>query len=715
MTTGFDIPETGLSLRHGEQSGESASKPVQIMRLNLVQSTLDELIESLRNNQPARVRLGKHPSLHYAGKSHSFHTYPETHRSEIYHSSSDKRNLYFTGVLSHSLEVEKARAATAATDQALANLEESLNAFERGKESKKTHMIQHPDELRSLRAAGGSGQRGPKSKAGLEKERLLRTAASRSLTSSPTLGSAKSPAPIPTSAPLSQTKNNARHEALKAPFIHLLAVRAVSSKFLARQTRSTIEDCTVLAQKYGSENRLNREKYDLKDKSYKDLDVWTFPYPTQDDRQEAIENAVSAFDRMRISRTDKLWQMLLPKGERGKGKCLSRLNLSNGPVKKTTQGRSQVDGGDDSGKNGDTTGNETDRRTAPSKTSDAPRSTPAQKPPAGKAPSKSTNNTTLTGRVTKKTAAKPPAKTDTKFKSAEFVHDSDDDDETPDTAPSPPAPAQRPKEEKTAPSKKPQAPIKAPGKAPTKAPAPAKSRATNNAPPASKSTKTESSTPKLESSQSRSTTSASSKRPAPRTSTSPQKPSPLGSSPPANVSDATGRSRSDSQNQSSSSSSSPLISQLARANKATTGTVARPSKPVTSTNGPSKSGLVGNPLKRKAESDRLAPPHAAAGRTTGNLDHKRRRAVSTSSGGSTGSASPPLSQEILREQLREKSMRFKRYYAKYLSLHRTLDTSTNPSSADLNKLSRQHDMLRSMKEEIWDEHARLNDGISRDF
>ena len=625
-------------------------------------------------------------------------------------------------MLSHSLEVEKAKAATAATDQALANLEESLNAFERGKESKKTHMIQHPDELKSLRAAGGSGQRGPRSKAQLEKERLLRTAASRSLTSSPNLGSAKSPAPIPTSAPLSQTKNNARHEALKAPFIHLLAVRAVSSKFLARQTRSTIEDCMVLAQKYGSENRLNREKYDLRDKSYKDLDVWTFPYPTQDDRQEAIENAISAFDRMRISRTDKLWQMLLPKAERGKGKCLSRLNLSNGPVKKTTQGRSQLDGGDDMDKNGETTGNETDRRTASSKTSDAPRSTPAQKPTAGKGPlkgpaakepakTKNTNNTTLTGRVTKKTAAKPPAKTDTKFKSSEFVHDSDDDDDTPNTAPSPPALAQRPKEEKTAPSKKPQASIKVPGKAP----APAKPRAANNAPPASKSTKTESSTPKLESSQSRPTTSATSKRPTPRISTSPQKPSPLGSSPPANASDATGRSRSDSQNQSSSSSSSPLISQLARTTKATTGTAARPSKPVTSTNGPPKSGLGGNPLKRKAESDRLAPPHAATGRTTGNLDHKRRRAVSTSSGGSTGSASPPLSQEILREQLREKSMRFKKYYAKYLSLHRTLDTSTNPSSADLNKLSRQHDMLRSMKEEIWDEHARLNDGISRDF
>lgn len=726
MMPGLNIPETGLRLHSGEQSGDSASRPVQIMRLNLLQSTLDELIQSLRNEQPARVRLGKHPSLHYTGNSCPFHTYPETHRSEIYHSSSDndKQNLYFTGVLSHSLEVEKAKEATASTDQALANLEESLNAFERGKESKKTHMIQHPDELKALRAVGGpAGHRGPRSKAELEKDRLLRAAASRSLTSSPTLGAAKSPAPIPTSAPLSQTKNNARLEALKTPFIHLLAVRAVSSKFLARQTRSTIDDCTVLAQKYGTENRLNREKFNLKDKVYKDLDVWTFPYPTQDDRQEAIENAISAFDRMRISRTDKLWQMLLPKGERGKGKCLSRLNLNNGPVKKPAPARGQLDGGDDSSLDDDSTGNETDRRTGPSKKSEtAPRSTPSTKRSqarkgAGKAPAKApakaknANNTTLTGRVTKKTAAKTPAKPDTKFKSSEYVHDSDDEDDDDgmvDAASSPPAPTQSSQDEKTAPPKK-DPPKKA------QAPAPAKPRAVNNAPPASKSTKTELLTPKLESFQSRSTTSVSSKRSAPRTSTSPQKPSPLGSSPPANASDVTSRSRSNSQNQSSSSSSSPLISQLSRTSKATTGAAARPSKPAVSTNGPAKAGFAGNPLKRKAEPERLDVTHAAMGRTTGNLDHKRRRTISTSSGGSTGSASPPLSQELLWQQLREKSRTFKQYYAKYSSLHRTLKAQPSPSSADLEKLQRQHTRLGRMKEEIWNEHARLNDGISRDF
>ncbi|KAJ5653090.1 hypothetical protein N7490_000093 [Penicillium lividum] len=705
MFPGLEIPESGLSLRHDEQSGAGSAKPAQIMRLNLVQSTLDELLESLRNDQPARVRLGKHPSLHYAGKSQAFHAYPETHRSEIYHTSTDDQDIYFTGVLSHSLEVEKAKQDTAATDQALANLEESLSAFERGKESKKTHIIHHPDEFKALKAAGagGSSLRGHKTKAEFEKDRLLRMGPNRSLTSSPTLGAPKSPVPMlmPTSAPTSQIKNRARLDALKTPFIHLLAVRAVSTKFLSRQTCSSIEDCGSLAQKYGAENRLNREKFDLRDKTYKDLDVWNFPYPNQEDRQQAIENAISAFDRLRISRSDKLWQTLLPKEERGKGRCLSRLNLSTGPVKKTATPRVQLDGTDDRA-SGEGTGNESERPTMSSKgldgappRSNAPKSRAEKEPAKRPAKAKPTTNSTLTGRVTKKTAAKAPAKVDTKFKSDEFVHSSDDDDVEMSDATPPSAPtAPRPKENKPVPPRKTQG-----QKGPQKTQVPAKRPAESTASKAPR----EAPTPKLESSHGK----TASKKPASRQSTSPQKPSPLGSSPPTNASDDPSRNRSDSQNQSSSSSSSsPLISQLARTNKTTVNT--RVSKPTGQTNGVTKSAVTGNPLKRKAES---TTAQAAPVRTTGNLDHKRRRAVSASSGGSTGSASPPMSFEIARQRLSERSQVFKKHYAKYRTLHKSLEALSSPPQSELDRLVRMHEHLQSEKREIWEEDRRLREGI----
>ncbi|CRL28965.1 unnamed protein product [Penicillium camemberti] len=715
MSTDLNIPQTGLSLHLGDQSGDLSVKPNQIMRLNLVQSTLDDLIESLRKDQPARLRLGKHPSLHYGGKSQMFHAYPETHRSEIYHSSSDKETLYFTGVLSHSLEVEKAKNATAATDQALADLEEKLNAHERGKESKKTHIISHPDELKSLRGSKSS-YKGPTTKVEFEKDRFLKTAANRSLTASPILGAPKSPslAMTPTSAPMMENKDRARLEALKVPFIHLLAVRAVSAKFLARQTRTTVEDCIALGEKFGVVNRINPEKYNLKDKVYKDLDLFGFNY-TEEDRKEAIENSISAFDRMRISRSDKLWQTLLPKAERGKGKCLSRLNLRTGPPQKPAAPLAKANA-EDSGKDNDT---DRAKASAPATKTSSTAQKARDKDPI-KRPAKPKNtNSTLTGRVTKKTGGKAPVKVDSKIKSAEFVHSSDEDDDTdmldispaaaaPAPAPAP-APKQQPKEHKRTPSNsKPPAPkIKAPSKPRT--------TETTSVPSAPvPKAKPEASKPKLEPSKPVTKVTAS-KRPPSRPATSPQKPSPLGSSPPANVSDATSsnRSRADSQNQSSgSSSSSPLISQLAKPSKVSRAApaVAKPAKATPQTNGIAKTTpATTNPLKRKAESDQLSVPQA--GRPTGNLEAKRRRAVSSSSGGSTGSASPPMSYEILRQQLRVKSQKFKNFYAKYRNLHDSLAALPNPPQVDLDKLQKQHVHLQRMKKEIWEEDRQLREGL----
>lgn len=719
----LEVLETGLSLRRDNLGDNPTAKPPQIMRLNLAQSTLDELIQSLRKEQTARIRLGKHPTLYYGSKTQQFHSAPEIHRSEVYAASStDKENLYFAGILSHRLEVQRAKEATAATDQALANLEQSLNAFERGKESKKTHMITSIDEVKALRAGdlrSSTGReaailaRKPTTKVEIEKERLLKHTANRSLSSSPALGMPRSPAPIPpltpTSAPSSQNKDRIRLDALKVPFIHLLAVRAVSAKFLARQTRSSLEDCSALAQKYGIENRIDPEKFDLRDKTYKELDVWNFPYPSQEERQEAIENAISAFDRMRISRSDKLWQMLLPKEERGKGKCLSRLDLRTGPIKKALTPKLQVHASDDNAKDGYTTDHETDRisangstlKPAPKSGAPAPKKRANDKDSTTKrtnpTKSKSSTNSTLTGRVTKKTERKPASKTEGKFKSAEFVQESDEDDTDMPDAPVPtPAPAPekaKPEQSKVQPK--------------------TKQTASSNVGDLShaltpKANQFDAPPPRAESSSQNAIRPVAAKRPpsnrAPNQ-RSPQKPSPLGSSPPENASDSQSRSRSSSQNDTSSSSSSPLITQLTKPNKVT------PSTGAIKTNGVTKTTESVNPLKRKAETDRpSANQSKTTGRTTGNLEHKRRRAVSTSSG-STGSASPPLSREILRQQLREKSQKFKQYYAKYRALHDSLASHPDPPRGELERLQRQHIRLQRMKKEIWDEHGRLRDGL----
>jgi len=74
-------------------------------------------------------------------------------------------------------------------------------------------------------------------------------------------------------------------------------------------------------------------KWKLTDKAYKELDPYDFRYEGED-RAVAIQSAIAAFDRQRISKDDKIWQKLLPESERGSGKILSKLNLT-GPGSST--------------------------------------------------------------------------------------------------------------------------------------------------------------------------------------------------------------------------------------------------------------------------------------------------------------------------------------------------------------------------------------------
>lgn len=627
------------------------------------------------------------------------------------------------------MEVQKAQEATAPTDQALATLEQRLHAAEREKESKKTHMITDIDEMRALKAGNHRSPHIPPRRVDLEKDRLLREHKPASRTSSPSpLGLSRSPlslpAPTPTSAPASQNKDRIRLDALKVPFIHLLAVRAVSAKFLARKTRASLDDCLALARKYGLENRLDREKFDLKDKAYRELDVWNFPYPSQEDRQEAIENAISAFDRMRISRSDSLWQVLLPKEERGKGKVLSRLDLRTGPVKKSPTPRIHVQATGDTGKeNGDTTGNETDRTNANGLTPRTAETNGAAAAKSGTAPAakkkrlgeKETStkrtstkgknlNTTLTGRVTKKGETKPSP---SNIKSAEFVRDSDEEDvdvEMPDATTSTSTTSSTAKQQRQA-VQKPKQPSTVNGSKDSSKPSASHPTAPKVAKSDAASNQGQHKAPANSSASQKLSSSQMSK------STSPRKPSPLGSSPLTNVSDSHGHSRSSSRNTAtSSSSSSPLMTQVSRPKKAD-GTAASGVTNSVKPNNVRKSPTeTTNPLKRKPESQRPTVTESrTAGHVNGHMEHKRQRTASTSSG-STSGESPSMGRDILRRQLQEKSQRFKRNYGKYKSLYISLSSQASPPRADLEKLQLQHNQLQRMKKEIWDEDRRLREG-----
>ena len=131
-------------------------------------------------------------------------------------------------------------------------------------------------------------------------------------------------------------------KALRTPLIHFLAARPASITLLVKHLGCRQDELLEVLNKVGKEFRLIPDKWTLNDKAFKELDVWSFSYPNQDDRQLAINCAISAFDRMRISTKERVWDMLLPTNERGKGKILSNLDLHKGPIKQSNTPKIQV-------------------------------------------------------------------------------------------------------------------------------------------------------------------------------------------------------------------------------------------------------------------------------------------------------------------------------------------------------------------------------------
>jgi len=146
-------------------------------------------------------------------------------------------------------------------------------------------------------------------------------------TGSPLLNVSSSPM---TKKPPTSQPGSTHHvilNALRVPVIHLLAIQPTKESHLAETCRASVANVRDLLPKIAKRTTDDAEKWQLTDKSFREIDPYKFPYKTSDDRQQAINSAIKSFDRLRLTKEDKLWQILLPREERGQGKCLSRLNV----------------------------------------------------------------------------------------------------------------------------------------------------------------------------------------------------------------------------------------------------------------------------------------------------------------------------------------------------------------------------------------------------
>jgi RNA polymerase II elongation factor ELL len=554
----------------------------------------------------------------------------------------------------------------------------------------------------------------------------------------------------PTSVPTSQQLKTPRLEALRTPLIHLLAVGPNTLKGLSRKTGCSTEDCNLLLQKFGKEARSGEGKWVLTDRAYKELDVWNFRYPSDDDRKAAIDNAISAFGRLRLGREDKQWQLLLPRKERGKGKVLSRLGTARKAETLSNKTQDPVEDGPTSVSRAGTDGEEMARtksqQTTKKKVSEREAIT---KRLLSKNPSKTVRAPV---KVTQKKIAKPKKKESStlarKIKSAEYVIDESDSDVEMEDAPAEKiSDTARPKIENdgakgsvTVAQKLP----KVPEKIKILAPKVRVTAKTNNPPPQATSSKTaprsSNDMPKFSSiSGSTKPSPPSTKTPTPLAKTSPQatpkllpqqsmkalsqpmgtsrssikeklgnsprKPSPLGASPPENASDSAPSIPSN--------SSSPLNSQASKGQSTPTpGPIRKSIEQRTSsdrqaTSSASSASHKNRPapqteqaLKRKADQmDRRDPARQSRPNRRAEESNKRRQLQATpppSMSESSSVSPPPYDYYTL-----EKAQRFKKIYSEYIRLHEELSHTNNPPAEKIKEITNMHSRLSRMKMDLY--------------
>lgn len=256
----------------------------------------------------------------------------------------------------------------------------------------------------------------------------------RSAPASPALSGIVSPSMGPTLSAAEHAKEEARE--LRAPIVHELAIREMSFEDLRSRWPGDSEDFKPALDKVADfDNTL--QKYALKKLYWKELDVFKYDYDSDEDRQKAIDNAVKMYDRMRMGASEPLWDKLLPKEERGKGKCLSKLlpTIAKGapqPAAKTPQIKVN-DAEDSSGsKHGDGSQSGSEKKTTTTKKTSQPmsRSSSQTKAPAKKIERKWVGKKAATPKVSPtKAGGKSSKDKGGRVLSKEFISDSDSSSE----------------------------------------------------------------------------------------------------------------------------------------------------------------------------------------------------------------------------------------------------------------------------------------------
>ncbi|KAF7547725.1 hypothetical protein G7Z17_g7526 [Cylindrodendrum hubeiense] len=336
------VPEVGWQL---EGSPSNRSKvPPQTFTLALSDNVIEDMIKCVQNGDGLHLALGSTPTFIYGSNSHTISPPAEPYSYDIYQttpfdSTRVAVRLPHTGSL---FERPKNNApAKASANKADRDADVRPKAGKTSKSSTPSGLDSDREVLQNEMAALAAGREKarvvgklPTSKKAAQKAKgkLLPGYSStpRSIPASPGHISLGSPSSTPTLSASQQHVERAKEQ--RVILVHELAVQDRSLEYLTKKWTGKKEDMRTTLEKV-ADSLPDTKKWAMKKTYWKELDVWNYDYDTQELRQKAIDNAVRQYDRQRLSTSEPEWQKLLPKDERGKGKCLSKMqaNIAKGP------------------------------------------------------------------------------------------------------------------------------------------------------------------------------------------------------------------------------------------------------------------------------------------------------------------------------------------------------------------------------------------------
>ncbi|PFH60536.1 hypothetical protein XA68_10779 [Ophiocordyceps unilateralis] len=363
------VPESGLLLDAPSHTTDSPSPP-QAFVLSLGDSVVEHLIQSARNGEDLHLALGDIPTLHFGPQSHRIalpedevpydlyltKPFESTRKAErLPHTSSlfKKPKLPVSDQKKSSAKVGAKEAGHKTPAVPAGGKSSTPSALDSDIEALQNGMAAHDagrDRARMVEKLPASRKAPEKMKSKLWANY---SSASKSLPTSPALNnSAGSPSSMPTLSATQQAMERKKEQ--RVVLVHELAVRDRSTDYLRGKWAGKEEEFQPTLEKmaeYGTESK----RWAMKKSCWKELDVWKYDYGSLEDRQTAIDNAIRQYDKQRLSSSEVEWQRLLPTEERGKGKCLSRLqaNLAKGPAQPAPKSKGQrADDDDGSGPDG---------------------------------------------------------------------------------------------------------------------------------------------------------------------------------------------------------------------------------------------------------------------------------------------------------------------------------------------------------------------------